>query len=73
LALYCARVVSSSIYKVITRGSNMKKITMLAIAALMLAGTFAGAAAPKKQTLGPVVGQGAAPMPMCSPGDPNCR
>jgi hypothetical protein len=51
----------------------MKKTMMLAIAALMLAGTFAGAAAPKKQTLGPVIGQGAAPFPMCSPGDPNCR
>jgi hypothetical protein len=51
----------------------MKKTMLVAVAALMLAGTFAGAAAPKKQTLGPVVGQGSAPLPMCSPQDPHCQ
>lgn len=51
----------------------MKKMIWVVITGLMLVGTFSAAAAPKQDTLGPVIGQGNAPMPMCSPSDPRCQ
>ncbi len=48
-----------------------KKLLMIVLAALMLAGTFSAAAAPAPQ--GPstiMAGDGGAPIPLCRPGGP---
>lgn len=52
----------------------MKKTLFVAIAGLMLAGTFSGVTAPdsKKMTISPST-QGSAPRPMCGPNDPRCN
>ncbi len=54
----------------------MKSLVRIAIAGLMLAGLFAGAAMPRqsKQNTPVMVAGGSGPMPVCNPNeDPTCQ